>query len=178
MVERINSVLFVSFFLPFILSFFLRYNASAYASEFHILAMRTAAALATVVGDTAFAAECRTAEQRAQGQMDALLWNEQGKAWDAYTTGKGTVMADTHYAQVRISAAASASTFIVLFLSLSLSLTPSLSLSRARTHTHTHTHNTYTHALPFSHTHSFAHHYRSSHTRLGSAFSSKINHGY
>ena len=140
--------------------------------------MRTAAALATVVGDTAFAAECRTAEQRAQGQMDALLWNEQGKAWDAYTTGEGTVMADTHYAQVRISAAASASTFIVLFLSLSLSLTPSLSLSRARTHTHTHTHNTYTHALPFSHTHSFAHHYRSSHTRLGSAFSSKINHGY
>ena len=135
--------LFVSFFLSCTLSFFLRYNASAYASEFHILAMRTAAALATVVGDTAFAAECHTAEQRAQGQMDALLWNEQGKAWDAYTTGEGTVMADTHYAQVRISAA-SAPTFIVLFLSLSLCPCPRLCLCLAYTHTHTHT-NTHTH---------------------------------
>ena len=114
--------------------------------------MRTAAALATVVGDTAFAAECRTAEQRAQGQMDALLWNEQGKAWDAYTTGEGTVMADTHYAQVRISAAASASTFIILSVPVSVPDSVSVSVSRAHTHAHTHTQHVYTRSAFLSYT--------------------------
>ena len=55
---------------------FPKHRLSAYASAFHLLAMRSTAALATAAGDTAFAAMCDAAFVRALLQCGAPcpLW--------------------------------------------------------------------------------------------------------
>eukprot|EP01065_Artemidia_motanka_P038717 TRINITY_DN47565_c0_g1_i1.p1 TRINITY_DN47565_c0_g1~~TRINITY_DN47565_c0_g1_i1.p1 ORF type:complete len:985 (+),score=290.16 TRINITY_DN47565_c0_g1_i1:57-3011(+) len=91
-----------------ILRFPEKYQISAYATVFHLAAMRAAEELAIVVGDSAFAAECRTAFTRAQAAFDKLQWNAEkglynagsnGCTADGCTSHEG-VFSDAFYAQV------------------------------------------------------------------------------
>lgn len=90
---------------------FPKYEISAYASVFHLLAMKASAVLATVVGDTAFAATCMTAFYRAQVAMDKLQWNANGMYYYGGSSGcvadvgctQGVgIFSDAFYAQVRL----------------------------------------------------------------------------
>ena len=87
---------------------FPHYQLSAYASAFHLIAMRASSALATAAGDDAFAATCDAAFERAQAAMDALQWNATAGHYNAASdgctaTGCATgigLFADSFYAQV------------------------------------------------------------------------------
>lgn len=88
---------------------FPKYELSAYASAFHLLAMAAAAELADFAGDAPFAAECRAALATAQRAFDALQYNAAGGYYWASSsncTAAGGcaasegLFADSFYAQV------------------------------------------------------------------------------
>ena len=84
-----------------------KYEISAYASVFHMMAMKAAAKLAQAVGDKSFAAECESSLKRAQSAFDTLSWvgNYYSAASSNCTKGVGCTLqeglfADAFYAQV------------------------------------------------------------------------------
>eukprot|EP00947_MAST-08B_sp_MAST-8B-sp1_P005443 g5443.t1 len=92
-----------------ILAFPEQYELNAYASMFHILAMKATAALAAFMDEPDYAAACKAAVRRAQVAMDLLQWNATNGFYNAGSNGcvagKGCtegvgIFADTMYAQV------------------------------------------------------------------------------
>ena len=85
------------------------FDYSAYASVFHLAAMRAAAELADEAGDAAFAATCRAALLRGQTTFDAVHWNASAGHYNAASSGCAEnfscklgvgLFSDTFYAQV------------------------------------------------------------------------------
>jgi len=74
------------------------YNTTTYNSFLHLLAMRAASELASVVGDAATKAKADSAFNRAQAAVTALLWNSTYSYLRAYTGGDA-IMSDALYGQ-------------------------------------------------------------------------------
>ena len=75
-----------------------QYNTTTYNSFLHLLAMRAGATLARIVGDNTTAAAADAAYSRAQGALDALMWNGTYSYYRAYTGGDA-IMSDALYGQ-------------------------------------------------------------------------------